>query len=173
MRGSCTVYRLRLSPRRATSAIAPCRPSAISINYCALSSRRRLGSSLTSTRVCMRWPRGPTLSFLGGPAEVQPFGPLRAFLAGELSAASWRPIWSARWPPACTTPAGGPYGLCALRRCALVALRSRTSDCFPAEKKVGVSENRRILSLYTYNIYIYYYCYIILLLKNYYIIYNI
>jgi len=36
----------------------------------------------------MRWPRGPTLSFLGGPAEVQPFGPLRAFPAGELSAAS-------------------------------------------------------------------------------------
>ena len=78
-------------PRRQGQAAAP---SAISINYCALSSRRRLSFSLTSTCVCMRWPRRPTLSFLGGPAEVQPFGPLRAFLAGELSlsAASWRPV---------------------------------------------------------------------------------
>ena len=79
-------------------------------------------------RVCMRLSRGPTLSFLGGPAEVQPFGPLRAFLAGELSAASWRPIRSAGWPPACTTPAGGPGELCAPRRCALVALRSRSVE---------------------------------------------
>jgi len=46
-----------------------------------------------------------------------------------LSAASWRrPIRSARWPPACTTPAGGPGGLCAPRRCALVALRSRSVE---------------------------------------------
>jgi len=104
------------------------RRTVTSINYCALSSRRRLGSSLTSTRVCMRWPRGPTLSFLGGPAEVQPFGPLRAFPAAELSAASWRPIRSAPWPPACTTLAGGPEGLCAPRRCALVALRSRSVE---------------------------------------------
>ena len=95
-------------PRRQGLAVAP---SAISTNHCALSSRRRLDWSLIFTRVCMRWPRGPTLSFLGGPAEVQPFWPLRAFLAGELSAASWRPIRSARWPPACTTPAGGPRGL--------------------------------------------------------------
>jgi len=83
-----------LGPRRQGRAAAP---SAILINYCALSLGRKLGSSLTSTCVCMRWPRGPTLSFLGGPAEVQPFGPLRAFLAGELSAA----------------PAGGLYGLLA------------------------------------------------------------
>jgi len=100
-------------------------------------------------RVCMRWPRGPTLSFLGGPAEVQPFGPLRAFLAAELSAASWQPIRSARRPPACSTSAGGPGGLlCAPRRCALVALRLRSDErFFPAKKKVGVSENRRILTL--------------------------
>jgi len=83
-----------LGPRRQGRAAAP---SAISINYCALSSRRRLGSSLTSTCVCMRWPRGPTLSFLGGPAEVQPFGPLRAFL----KLASFQ------------RPAGGLYGLLA------------------------------------------------------------
>ena len=103
-------------------------PSAISTTYCALSSRRRLGLSLTSMRVCMRWPHGPTLSFMGGPAEVQPFGPLRAFLAAELSAASWRPIRSARRPPACSTSAGGPGVICAPRRCALVALRSRSVE---------------------------------------------
>jgi len=42
------VYQLCLGPRRQGRAVAP---SATSINYCALSSRCRLGSSPTSTRV--------------------------------------------------------------------------------------------------------------------------
>ena len=114
----------------------------------------------TSMRVCMRWPRGPTLSFLGGPAEVQPFGPLRAFLAAELSAASWRPYGLFGGLPLARRQLGIQGG-CARRggahwsRCA----RGATSDCFPAEKKVGVTENGFILTLCIY-IYIYIYIYI-------------
>jgi len=149
VRGSCAVYRLCLGSETPQGrAVAP---SAISTNHCALSSRRRLDWSLIFTRVCMRWPRKPTLSFLGGPAEVQPFGPLRVFLAGELSNFQRR--------------AGGLYGLLGgiplarrqlgvqggyarrggahWSRCA----RGASSDCFPAEKKVGVVFFRRNLTL--------------------------
>jgi hypothetical protein len=136
VRCSCAVYRLCLGPRRQRRAVVT---SAISTNHCALSSRHRLGLSLTSTRVCMRWPRGPTLSSLGGPAEVQPFGPLRASLAGELSAASWRPVRSARWPPACMTPAEGLGVLCAPRRCAAgrAALENRRAIAIRPSAKLG------------------------------------
>jgi len=89
----------------------------------------------------MRWPRGPTLSFLGGPAEVQLFGPLRAFLAGELSAASWRPICymvcsvasrlhDASWGSI------GPLRAAAVR-IGRAALEERQAFAFRPKKKLG------------------------------------